>query len=305
MPRLADIAPESILLAGAGRAILLQIANPAIGYGVARHSDFASHPMKRLNATLSYVYALANGSTDDIRAMRKAVNRAHAPVSNPPRAAGGGHRAHAEVDPKSGPAGAVGAGAVDGVAPHHGDPRYDARDPELQLWVAATLYDTAITMYEATYGPLAPDDAERVYREYSVLGTSLQMPPELWPPTRAAFRDYWDRSVAALHVDDTVRGVAEALLKARNAPLPIRAAMPVARFVTVALLPDSLRHAFGFTWSSAQQRRFDRVMAVSTRVYRVLPERLRRWPNRHYLARIRTAYGAPTTAATATRNRTV
>jgi len=281
MPRLADIAPESILLAGAGRAILLQIANPAIGYGVARHSDFASRPMKRLNATLSYVYALANGSDDDVRAMRKAVNRAHAPVSNPPRAAGGGHPAHP------------------------GDPRYDARDPQLQLWVAATLYDTAITMYEATYGLLAPDDAERVYREYSVVGTALQMPPELWPPTRAAFREYWDRSVAALHVDDTVRGVADALLKARSAPLAIRAGMPVARFVTVALLPASLRQSFGFTWSSAQQRRFERLMAVSTRVYRVLPERLRRWPNRHYLARIRTAYGTPAAPATATRKRTV
>lgn len=286
MPGLADIAPESILLAGAGRAILLQIADPAIGYGVARHSDFARRPMRRLNATLSYIYALANGSEADIRAMRRAVNRAHAPVSNPPRGAappptGTDHTDPTSADPTS---------AAGGI-----DPRYDARDPHLQLWVAATLYDTAITLYERTFGPLAPDAADRVYREYSVLGTALQMPAELWPPTRADFRDYFDRAVTQLRVDDTVRAVAEALLSARNAPLAVRSGLPLARFVTVGLLPDSLRGAFGFTWSPAQQRRFDRLMAVSTRLYRSLPVRIRRWPNRHYLARIRSTYGSATT----------
>jgi uncharacterized protein (DUF2236 family) len=42
--RLADIAAEGVLIAGGARAILLQIANPAIGRGVEQHSDFASDP---------------------------------------------------------------------------------------------------------------------------------------------------------------------------------------------------------------------------------------------------------------------
>ena len=41
---LADIGAEGILLAGAGRAILLQIADPRVGHGVADHSDFAQRP---------------------------------------------------------------------------------------------------------------------------------------------------------------------------------------------------------------------------------------------------------------------
>uniref|UniRef100_UPI0025C24C1F oxygenase MpaB family protein n=1 Tax=Herbiconiux sp. TaxID=1871186 RepID=UPI0025C24C1F len=84
MPSLAEIAPESVLLAGAGRAILLQIALPEVGYGVARHSDFAAQPMKRLNATLSYIYALSGGTDEEARITRAAVNRAHRPVRNPP-----------------------------------------------------------------------------------------------------------------------------------------------------------------------------------------------------------------------------
>ena len=55
---LADIGAEGVLLAGAGRAILLQIANPRVGHGVAEHSDFAERPMDRLRATMTYVYAV-------------------------------------------------------------------------------------------------------------------------------------------------------------------------------------------------------------------------------------------------------
>jgi uncharacterized protein (DUF2236 family) len=291
MVGLADIAPEGILLAGAGRAILLQIALPGVGYGVARHSDFASRPMSRLNATLSYIYALSNGSADDVRRMRKAVNRAHAPVANPPRGSASARR------PSAGQAGAqltdatVAPGA--GAEPNHGtsgDPRYDARDPELQLWVAATLYDTAITVYERVFGPLAPDEAERVYREYAVLGTALQMPAELWPADRAAFRAYWDGMLPRLSADPPIRAVARELLKAEKAALPIRVAMPLARFATIGLLPPSVRTLFGFRWTPAQQHRLDRLFRVVVPVYRRLPRALRHLPQRRYLATLSRRY---------------
>jgi uncharacterized protein (DUF2236 family) len=302
MMSMAEIAPESVLLAGAGRAILLQIAHPAIGYGVARHSDFANRPMDRLHGTLSYVYALSSGSEADLRAVQRAVNRAHAPVSNPPRAV---HRTAAETpapdaagDPPRGSVAASIASESAAGAPHDavtavsdagGDPAYDARDPRLQLWVAATLYDTATTVYELIHGPLDEESADRVYREYALLGTALQMPAELWPVDRAAFRRYFDDQVAALSVDDTVRGVAASLLKAEKAPLPIRLGMPVARFVTVALLPPRIRRAFGFTWSPRQERRFRRLVRVAAPVYRILPATLRHTPHRHYLAKLRAA----------------
>jgi uncharacterized protein (DUF2236 family) len=270
MPRLADIAPEGILLAGAGRAILLQIALPGVGYGVARHSDFASRPMSRLNSTLSYIYALSNGDADDVRRMRKAVNRAHAPVSNPPRSARNDEE------------------QLVGAHPH--DPAYDARDPELQLWVAATLYDTAITVYERVFGPLDDADGEAVYREYAVLGTALQMPEHLWPADREAFRAYFDGMLERLAADPPVLDVARELLRARKAALPIRVVMPLARFVTVGLLPPRVRELFGFPWSAGQERRLDRLFAVVSPVYRRLPAGIRHLPQRHYLSRLARRY---------------
>ncbi|MEO8908061.1 MAG: oxygenase MpaB family protein, partial [Microbacteriaceae bacterium] len=148
---LRDIAAEGVLLAGGGRAILLQIAYPGVGRGVAEHSDFASHPLDRLHATLTYAYAVVYGTDAEITAVRRRVNRAHASVIGGADAAG---------------------------------PEYSAYDPELQLWVAATLYDTAISLYERIFGTLDDETAELVYREYGALGTVLQVPPDAWPVDR-------------------------------------------------------------------------------------------------------------------------
>jgi len=254
MPTMGEISSEGILLVGGGRAILLQIAVPAIGHGVANHSDFTSDPLRRLHGTLSYVYALANGTEADRAAVRRAVNRAHGPVRG------------------------------------SGQPAYNAMDPALQLWVAATLYETAIAMHERVFGALDDESADEIYREYAVLGTALQMPPELWPADRAAFRSYWDAQVAALSVDAATAGVQKELFYPSAVPFGIRLIMPLVRFVTVGLLPASVRELYGLPWTAAQERRFGRTMRVVAAVYRTLPRGIRQYPQRHYLARIRTPH---------------
>jgi uncharacterized protein (DUF2236 family) len=245
MTTMADISREGIILAGGGRAILLQLAHPLVGRGVAEHSDFASNPLGRLHGTLRYVYAVASGTEADVAAMRRAVNRAHAPVR--------------------------GAG-------------YSAMHPALQLWVAATLYDSAITIYERVFGALEPDDAESVYREYAVLGSALQMPEELWPATRAEFAEYWTAQLALLEVDDEVRAVARTLFAPR---LPLRLAMPLVKFVTTAMVPANVRPLFELDWSERRQRRFDRVWSAMAWGYKQYPVGVRSWPQRHYLEQLR------------------
>jgi uncharacterized protein (DUF2236 family) len=160
--RLRDISNEAILLAGGARAILLQVALPSVGHGVAEHSDFTADPLRRLRNTLTYLYVIVYGTADEVARVTDYVDRAHGPVHS-----------------------------ADGASP-----AYDAFDPEQQLWVAATLYDSAMTVYTAILGAPAPDDAESLYAEYAILGTALQMPPELWPGDRAAFAGYWRRTHA-------------------------------------------------------------------------------------------------------------
>jgi uncharacterized protein (DUF2236 family) len=270
-----DVGAEAVLVAGGGRAILLQIAHPAVGRGVVDHSDFASDPLRRLRSTLTFAYAAVYGSPEELAAVQRAVNRAHAPVHT------------SAVHTRAVHAGTVDASAVHESAPSTDGPSYDAFDPHLQLWVAATLYDSAVTVYEHIFGPLDPESADRIYREYSVLGTALQVPAELWPADRAAFAEYWARTLPTLAVTDATRAVAFDLLHARRLPLWLRGAMPVARLVTAGLLPTPLVVEFGLPWNRRRQVRFDRVMRTTALVYPHLPAWLRHRPRNVLLGRLR------------------
>ena len=242
------VAREGALLAGGARAILLQVAHPAVGRGVAEHSDFATRPLDRLRATLTYVYCVTFGTPEEIEAVSARVTATHRKVAGP---------------------------------------GYRASDPELQLWVAATLYDTALLLYEELFGPLDPARADRVYEQYAVLGTALQVPSGLWPSDRHAFRTYWDRMIDALEVSDAARRVARDLLAAEHAPLVLRAAMPVNRFLTAAWLPELIRTQYGLSWDNGRQRRYNLLRTVSAPVYRLLPVPIRELPKTWYLRDMR------------------
>jgi uncharacterized protein (DUF2236 family) len=256
--RISDMAGESVLLAGGGRAILLQLANPGVGHGVAEHSDFVERPLSRLHGTMTYLYAIVFGSPSEVAHVRRVVGRAHRPVHD------------------------GGSSSV----------RYDAFDPGLQLWVAATLYDSAVQLFERVHGPIDPAHAETVYQDYALVGTSLQMPRELWPADVASFRRYWDDAVERLEVDDVTRRVAHELLHPTTGPWWLRAVMPLARLVTAGSLPSGVRDDFGLPWSTGAQRRYDLVMRITAAVVPHLPPRLRHVLRDGYLRRLRSAMAA-------------
>jgi uncharacterized protein (DUF2236 family) len=236
-------ADASLVLAG-GRAILLQIADPVVAAGVARHSDFARRPQQRLVHTLMYVYAVVLGTESDRAAAAAFVNRAHAPVAG-------------------------------------------ADDADRQLWVAATLYESALRMHEQLRGPVSPELAQAVLRAYAPLGGALRVPADRWPASTAAFEAYWASTLEALVVTDEARGVVRDLLFPRLAPGWVRAAMPLLRIITVGLLPDAVRSAYGFAWGPRERRRFARTMTVVAGVVRTVPGPIRRLPVRLLLRALR------------------
>jgi len=240
MPRIADVSAEAVLLAGGARAILLQLANPVVARGVARHSDFATRPLDRLHGTLTYLYVIVYGTPDEVARVARRVGDAHRPVR--------------------------GEG-------------YDARDMDAQLWVAATLYDTARQVHELVFGGHW-DDA--LLADYAVVATTLGVPLALWPTTKDAFSQYW--SSAALVVGDDARGVAQALLHPSAGPWWLRAAMPTVRMLTAGLLSPELREAYDLP---LDERRFDRWVRVARRVYPRLPAWIRHAPQRRYLRAFR------------------
>ena len=100
---------EGVLLLGGGRALLMQLAHPAVAAGVSDHSDFRDDPFVRLRRTLDASYAIVFGEADEAAEVAAAVRAVHATVTGP---------------------------------------GYRADDPALLLWVHATLVDTALRIYE-------------------------------------------------------------------------------------------------------------------------------------------------------------
>ncbi|QYH35413.1 oxygenase MpaB family protein [Salinibacterium sp. M195] len=243
--RIADVSADVALLAGGGAAILLQIAHPAVGLAVAEHSDFARRPLDRLNGTLTYLYVTVYGTPAEAAEVARRVGAAHRPV-----------RADS----------------------------YDARDPQLQLWVAATLYDTAMRVRELVFGPMREVDAETLLSDYAVIATALGVPRSLWPADRAAFAAYWNESVASLSVTNASRGVAHRLLYPTAGPWWLRPAMPLVRVLTGGLLSEELREAYAL---AHHPKLFDRIMWVTRAVYPRLPRWIRFAAQRRYLTAFR------------------
>jgi len=124
--------------------------------------------------------------------------------------------------------------------------RYTASDPDLMLWVHATLVDTGLELYERYVRPVEPDLAEEFYAQMRVVAGIFGVPDDVHPATLADFRAYLREMVetGAVRVGPDARAVARTVL-APPAPLPLRPALHVLVTQTAGLLPDTLRDQYG------------------------------------------------------------
>lgn len=253
-------AADALVLAGGGAAILLQLADPRVARGVARHSAFRDDPMRRLFGTLDYVYAVSSDDERLIGAVVAEVNARHRPVRGPRDGAG---------------------------------PAYSAFDRDAQRFVAGTLTAVGLDLEERLGGPLDPVVADRFVARYGRLASALQGGPAGWPATRAEFDEWWRARLAALEVTDDARSVARALLTSSNVPLWLRAGQPVLRLTTAALLPEPLRTAYGFRWTPRVERVASGWLAALAVARRTVPGAIRAIPMRRSLARMNRRVARP------------
>jgi uncharacterized protein (DUF2236 family) len=263
-------AAEGALLLGGGAAILLQLADPRVAHGVARHSDFAARPFDRLFGTLDYVYAVGFGDDSLAAEAIRRVNARHIPVRGIAPAV---DRPDAAVD-------------RDGIGV-----AYSAFDADAQRWVASTLLAVALDVHERIWGPLDATRADAIVRGYAPLGFSLQATRQGWPETREEFDAWWSARLATLRVGEEARGVARTLFGA-SAALPPGAGLllPPLRLMTAALLPASIREGFGFRWTPRAARAAEAWLAGVAMLWPRLPRTVREAPMRHSLRRARRRY---------------
>ncbi|GGA58405.1 hypothetical protein GCM10011490_05420 [Pseudoclavibacter endophyticus] len=248
---------EGIVITGGACAILLQLADPRVARGVRRHSDFAAAPTRRLLHTLTYVSAIVHGDARDIEGVVRDVERAHAPVH-----------------------GGDGSGAAAGVA-------YDANEPDAQLWVAATLFWAARAMHRRAFGSLSAADQERLLRGFAPIATALRVPPRAWPASVSAFDAWFDERVSTARVTDDARAAFAQLRRPGGAEWWVRATLPLAWQLGLAMLPTGVRRQFAPAWGRKHRFVVELALAVAVPAYRMLPRRVRTLPVRVLLRELR------------------
>jgi uncharacterized protein (DUF2236 family) len=253
---------EVVLLAGWGRAILLQIAHPLVAQGVADHSGFAAERwarVGRLKRTIRAMLALTFGTPEESAAAATGINRIH-------------DRVHGRLPQ---PAGAFASGAS-----------YSAHDPALLAWVHVTLVDTFLMTYERFVAPLTPTERDRYCLEATVSAPLLGLTPDALPRSAAELSACMARMLASgeVAVNDTARRLADEIVS-RGLPWPARPLLALARLPTVGLLPAPIREAYGFEWTPRQERALRLLATATRRTLPLLPPLFRHWPRARHAAR--------------------
>ena len=212
---------------GGGPAVLLQVAHPLVAYGVVRHSDYRRDLWRRLGRTLWALYLITFGSRQEAERAGEAVQAVHT-------------RVQGTTDVRLGrfPPGTA----------------YSAGDPDLQLWVHATLVHSSLEVYERFVHRLSTEDRERYYREMSIVAGLFGVPQQALASSLAEFREYFDAQIAGdtIAVTEPARAVARVILDA-SLPAPMQLLVPAHRLATAGLLPPRLRQEYGLRWSSLHE----------------------------------------------------
>lgn len=234
--------------------LLLQVAHPVVGAGVADHSEFLADRWGRIRSTAASARRFSGldgpgAAVDEGQRLRRV------------------HREIKGVDARG--------------------RRYHALDSHAYLWVAATGY-WASAVVRQIHGQEFDDATEAaLYAEWTDQARVLRIPDRVIPADRAAFRAYFDHTVdSVLERNSTT----DLLIELDRHPMPPppeltvprwmwnMPAVPVAallRLTTAGYLPPILRPRLGIAWPVERARRFDRLMRMMNRVDPLLPERMR------------------------------
>ncbi len=231
---------ENVLLLGGGRALLMQLAHPKVAAGVDEHSDFRRRPIQRLRRTIRTTMAIVFGDRETAMTAVRAVNQTHARVRGRD---------------------------------------YAARDPELLLWVHATLVDSALVTYETFVKRLSAREREDFYQQMNVTGELLGVPSDRFPSTLGDLRGYMDdmMKTGPVRVGPRALELARYVLRPKLRLVPGRAMIPF-EIVTAGLLPPTLREQYGLGWGRGQQQFYRLIVKALPRLIAVTPPIIRVWP---------------------------
>jgi uncharacterized protein (DUF2236 family) len=241
---------DARVFAGAVYTLLLQVAHPTVGAGVAAQSTFRDDPWGRLLRTLDYAMTMTYGG-DEAVAMGRRIREMH--------------------------------GLIRGTKPDGS--RYSALEPEAFAWVHLTLAEGIVRSHELLGRPFTPDEREELWAQWRGIGRLLGIRDRDLPATWVAAEDHRDamireRLVHTEAVDQVLPLVSAPTAPADWIPGPLwgavsRPAAYGALIATGGLLGPVLREELGVPWSPRRERLFGALCRVSRASGVLLPAPLR------------------------------
>jgi uncharacterized protein (DUF2236 family) len=213
---------ERALALSGQRALLMQAAHPLAVIGLLAHTTSLDEPYDRLARTAETMHTIAFGSKADANRVTRRIRAMHRRVSGSLREA---------------------------VGPYPAGTPYRADDPELLLWVLFSLVDSALVVYRKYVRALSRDEEAAYWQDYKAVGRLFGLKAHQMPGTLEELDEYRRNMLEgdALVVTDWARTRARQIVLAPPVPLAARPLLETANFITVALLPDSLREQYGFS----------------------------------------------------------
>jgi uncharacterized protein (DUF2236 family) len=220
---LRRVVSETLVGLSAPRVLLMQAAHPVAFAGFFAHTGALDEPYERLNRTTLIMNTVAFGTAEHAARATARVRAMHTRVSGT----------------LSEPAGPWPAGTP-----------YSAEDPELLLWILATLADGGATTYRQWVGPLSHRDLDRLWQDYLVVGEHFGLPRSAAPASWTEFRDYWHGMLDGGRLFVTPQARELAIRIVLHPPLPVvaRPLVEVVNQITIGSLPEQVRRLYGWSW---------------------------------------------------------
>lgn len=233
---------NAVLLAGVSAA-LLQVAHPKVAAGVAEHSSFEDDAVGRFKRTFEIVDSISFGAVSDAVEAALEVREIHDDVQGE---------------------------LTEGLGGFEEGERYSASDPDLLLWVHATLVEQALQGYRTFVGELSRGQRERYYQESKRFAVLMGVPPERLPRDLEEFYGYYRTTISdEIKVGSQGEAIKEALLgqwRGLGAPMELLAG---------GVMPAEVRGEYGIPWGAGRRAAFERFAAVTRATVPRLPRRVR------------------------------
>ena len=237
---------EPSILFGSFRALLLQVAHPAVADGVRQHSNFKTDYLGRAHRTFTSMIHIWFGDAKQATASALRLYSIHSMIK----------------------------GTVYGKA-------YTANEPHLLVWVLATLVDTTVVAYEKAKGPLSSAEKEQFFQESKRTAQLMGIPLADYPENWASFNEYFEQMIhnGSLIIDDVATTISLDLFD------HYFFLKKISRLVAAGFLPPPIRESYGLLFSTQQERKFHRLLKFSKFVINLIPSTLRYappWHQAHY-----------------------